>query len=40
MVMVRMYDAPGMRRDGAGVKSTGSAAEAERTGSEAIRNQV
>jgi hypothetical protein len=32
MVIVRMCDALGMRPDGAGVKSTGSAAEAERTG--------
>jgi hypothetical protein len=40
MVILRICEALGMRRDGAGVKSTSSAAAAERTGWEAIRNRV
>jgi hypothetical protein len=40
MVILRMCEALGMRRDGAGVKSTSLAAEAERTGWEAVRNRI
>jgi hypothetical protein len=40
MVILRIYEALGMRRDGAGVKSTSSAAAAKRTGWEAIRNRI
>ena len=40
MVILRMSEALGMRCDGAGVKSTSSLAEAERTGWEAVRNRI